>query len=306
MGIAKVRPLLALAALLLCGNAYGSPKPAASAAPIKEGYAVTNDGIRIHYLESGDSTSARALVLIPGWRLPAYLWNEQLERFSTSFRVIAVDPRSQGESTKTQDGNTPEFRARDMHDILAELKISRCVLVGWSQGAQDVAAYIQQFGTDSLAGAVFVDSTVSAGPGAIEIHKEASKTALTNIATYASYPREQSEGMVRYIFKQPHPELNMGKIVDFTMQTPTAIGVAMLTTDMFGADRWSGLAKMNKPALVIASADSPELDVEREMAATIAGAKFMAIQGAGHAVFVDQPGKFDEALGEFLRTKAQW
>lgn len=306
MGVKKVHLVLALAPFLPCGKAFSSPRPVVSAVSIQEGYATTSDGIRIHYLESGDATSARALVLIPGWRLPAYLWNEQLEKFSSSLRVIAVDPRSQGESTKTQDGNTPESRARDLHDVLAGLKISRCVLVGWSQGAQDVAAYVQQFGTDSLAGLVFVDSTVSAGPAAIEIHKEASKSALTNIATYANFPRDQSEGMVRYIFKQPHPELDMGKIVDFTLQTPTAIGVAMLTADMFGADRWSALAKMNKPALVIASADSPELDGEKAMAAAIAGAEFMAVQGAGHAVFVDQPGRFDHALEEFLRTNAQW
>lgn len=306
MGVKKVRLLLALTAFMLCGKTFGSPRPTVSAAPIKEGYATTRDGIRIHYLDSGNVASSRALVLIPGWRLPAYLWNGQLEKFSSSFRVIAVDPRSQGESTKTQDGNTPESRARDLHDVLAGLKISRCVLVGWSQGSQDVAAYIQQFGTDSLAGAVFVDSPVSAGPAAIEIHKEASKIELTNIGTYASFPRDFSEGMVRYIFKQPHPELDMGKIVDFTLQTPTAIGVAMLTADIFGADRRPALAKINKPALVIASADSPELDVQKEMATAIAGAGFLAVQGAGHAVFVDQPGRFDDALEEFLRTKAQW
>jgi pimeloyl-ACP methyl ester carboxylesterase len=86
--------------------------------------------------------------------------------------VIAIDPRSQGPSIKTTEGNIPETRAKDLHEVLANLGVSRAVLVGWSQGAQDVASYIQQFGTKSLAGAIFVDSPVSIGPAEIERHKE--------------------------------------------------------------------------------------------------------------------------------------
>ncbi|MGH9598598.1 MAG: alpha/beta fold hydrolase [Terracidiphilus sp.] len=133
--------LLAVGIFLLCGNAVSSPKLAPPAL-IREGYVTTRDGIHTHYLESGDATSPRALVLITGWRLPASLWDEQLKKFSHDMRVLAIDPRSEGESTKTPDGNTPEFRARDLHDVLAQLKISRYVLVGWSQGVQDLAAYI--------------------------------------------------------------------------------------------------------------------------------------------------------------------
>jgi hypothetical protein len=61
-------------------------------AQISEGRATTRSGISIHYLRAGPRTSNRALVLIPGWRLPAYLWTEQLKSFSSTIRVVAVDP----------------------------------------------------------------------------------------------------------------------------------------------------------------------------------------------------------------------
>jgi pimeloyl-ACP methyl ester carboxylesterase len=35
------------------------------------------------------------------------------------------------------------------------------------------------------------------------------------------------------------------------------------------------------------------------MAATIPGSKFVVLEGAGHAVFVDESEKFDEALKAF-------
>jgi len=120
--------------------------------------------------------------------------------------------------------------------------------------------------------------------------------------TYATHPKEFSEGMVQSLFKLPHPELDIPAIVKSTLQTPTNTGVAMLIADIFGTDRRPALAKLNKPALVIASASSPLLDAQKEMAASVSGAKFVAVDDSAHAVFIDQPEKFDQALQEFLKT----
>src|SRR5262249_22024073 len=146
------------------------------------------------------------------------------------------------------------------------LGVSRCVLVGWSQGAQDVAAYVSQFGTDSIAGVVFVDSPVSAGPAEVDIRPEFAKAILSGIATYGGHPKEYSEGMVQSLFKRPHPEVDIPKVVRATLKTPTQTGIAMLVADIFGADRRPALAKINVPALVIASSNSPLLDAQKEMA----------------------------------------
>jgi non-heme chloroperoxidase len=193
-----------------------------------------------------------------------------------------------------------------LHDVLAQLKISKCVLVGWSQGAQDVSAYLQQFGTDSVAGIVLVDSPVSYGPGEVEVHKEFSKAILSNVSIYAHHPQEFSQGMVQSLFKKPHPDLDLPKIVQSTLQTPTNTGIAMLISDIFGADRRPALAKLDKPALVIASARSPLLDVQKEMAASTSGAKLEVVDGTAHAVFVDDPAAFDAALQSFLESLAGW
>lgn len=290
--------LLVLLALLTAGAAFGQQRRESA---IRSVFAATR-GIRIHYLESGDASSPRALVLIPGWRLPAYLWDEQLKQFAPVMRVIAIDPRSQGSSTKTQSGDTPESRAMDLHGVLSDLNVSQTVLVGWSQGAQDVAAYLQQFGTPSVVGVVFVDSPVSAGPAEVQIHPAFSRIILENISSYARHPRQFSEGMVRSIFRQPHPEIDMQKLASFTMRTPVDTGIAMLATDIFGTDRRIVLAKINRPVLVIASGESALLDVEKQMAVSIPDAKLVVIGGAGHAVFVDQPEKFDGALKTFLQS----
>jgi non-heme chloroperoxidase len=281
---------------LLC-TALGQVASASDAG--RDGYFTTDDGARIHYLQAGGG-NAPALVLIPGWTLTATLWGEQLQRFSKDRQVIAVDSRSQGESSIMLTGNTPERRAQDLHQLLTSLHIDRFVIVGWSQGAQDVAAYLQQFGTDSLAGVAFVDSPVSAGTNELDINKAFSKAILSGLATYASQPAAYSAGMVRSIFKQPHPAAQVDAVIAQARHTPPAVGAAMLISDIFGVDRRPALQKIDRPAWVIASANSPLLDTQREMAANIHGAHLVVVPDVGHAVFVDDPASFDKALSELL------
>jgi len=255
--------------------------------------------VTIHYLQSGPAQDTHALVLIPGWRLPAYLWSEQLTKFGARERVIAIDPRSQGPSTKTTSGNTPESRATDLHGVLANLGVTHATLVGWSQGAQDVAAYLAQFGTSTVDGVVLVDSPVSWGAAEVDTHPGFAKAILSGIPNYAKSPEDYSRGMVRSIFVQPHPDLDMDKIVRSTMQTPPDIGVAMLVQDIFGADRRPALKALDKPSLIIAAAQGPLYALQKEEAATIPGSTFVTIEHSGHAIMVDQPAQFDSVLTAF-------
>ena len=78
------------------------------------------------------------------------IWRDQIRLFASDGRVLAIDPRSQGDSTKTDEGDTPEQRARDYRALLSSVHAGPMVLVGWSQGVQDVAAYVDQFGTDGI------------------------------------------------------------------------------------------------------------------------------------------------------------
>jgi non-heme chloroperoxidase len=304
--------LSVLAMILCCGLAPGfsgthrqddAPGLGAqtTSQTIRDNYITTTDGAQIHYLQAGKATTASTIVFIPGWTLSASLWNQELRTFARSRLAVAVESRSQGESSKMLSGNTPERRAVDLHELLHALHISKIVIVGWSQGAQDVAAYIQQYGTDTLSGVVFVDSPVSAGAAEVDIHREFSKVILSRLSSLDANPAEYSEALVQSIFSKPHPELDIEHLIEESEKTPPTIGTAMLLMDIFGADRRPALKKINRPALVISSAGSPLLDAQKEMAGEIPGARLVVVEGAGHAVFIDDPEKFDTALAQLLR-----
>lgn len=228
--------------LILCSQA-------AIGSDIREATVTLGDGTRIHLLEAGQPSAAPAIVFIPGWTLPAFLWKDQMRRFSSDRLVIAIDPRSQGDSTKTQTGNTPEQRARDLREILSNRRIKSAVLVGWSQGANDVAAFVMQFGTDSIAQVAFVDSPVAAGPAEIDVNAEWSRGFLSRLPSYVNGPAEYSARMMRGMFRKPHPGLDIDAVIAHAQQTPQPIGLTMLMKDIFGVDRRPALGRIGRPVV---------------------------------------------------------
>lgn len=261
---------------------------------------VASGGANVHYMEAGPSTNGRALVLIPGWSTAANVWKKQIAYFSKSMPVVAIDPRSQGESSKTSDGNTPEQRARDYEAIFTALKLHDVILVGWSQGVQDVAAYVRQFGTNRLSGLVLVDAAVSEGSASVLEHPKSAQRLLAGIDVYAKHQRDYLTGMMQAIFVRKMSGAELDALVDTAMKTPANSGAAMLVADMLGEDLSGALKQFDKPTLIIASAGSSELTEQKAEMSALPHGTFVRIGHAGHGVFVDQPDEFNRALSKFI------
>jgi pimeloyl-ACP methyl ester carboxylesterase len=290
--------------IVLCGllAILASENPAL-AAPRSYSVSVAR-GVVLRVIESGRATERPPIVLIPGWSTGADIWQGQIDRFDDQTRVIAFDPRSQGQSTKTTAGNTPEQRAVDLHSLLASEKVRRPVLVGWSQAAQDLAAYVLQYGTADLSGIVLVDAAVADGAAGIA---ERPKEAAFQFRLFGTYLRDQ-EGYVRGMFgaivSKPQAPGVIDRAVATAMKTPSSTGVAMLVSDLFTTDRTPALAKMDCPVLIIAAGGSSELERQRDQAKAITNARLVQIDDAAHAVFLDQPDLFATALERFVEEVA--
>ena len=275
---------------------------AASATVMRSGDVDVGDGVRIHYVDRGDAGAPTTLLFVPGWAMTTAIWSDQMDRFAGSARVVSIDPRSQGMSTVTPHSNTPEQRARDLHKVIHALSLRNVVLVGWSQGVQDVAAYAAQFSGDAIAGYVLVDAPVGAGAAASVANPDALKQQLDRLVIYQEHPREYLRGMMFAIIQSEEGRKRVDEYVRSGLRTPPDIGIAMLMMDFIAYDRRPALAKFNRPTLIVAAAQSPELESQRAMAAQIAGARFATIDDAGHAVFIDQPQRFQELLAGFVAT----
>jgi pimeloyl-ACP methyl ester carboxylesterase len=262
------------------------------------------ENVSLHVIEAGKPDAEPVLIFIPGWSTGADIWRRQIETFAKTNRVIAFDPRSEGESTKTTSGNTPETRAQDLHALLERLRVRRHVLIGWSQGVQDVAAYVDRYGTKDLTGIVLVDAAVSDGADGMAERPQETAAQFKMFAVYQAHQREYLGGMMRAIISKPQTDGTIEQLVNAGMKTPADVGVAMLIADMFGTNRTPALKKIDCPTLIIASAKSDELARQQAAADQIPHARFEKIDDAAHAVFLDQPERFSELLTTFVANLA--
>ena len=260
------------------------------AAPWKEGYIRTSDGVRLHYLTAGSGPS---IVFQPGWAMPAEIWEPQIEALSKSFRVVAIDPRSQGKSGLTADGLYPKRRARDIKEVIDKLNLAPAVLVGWSLGATEAMSYVDQFGTAGLRGIVLVDGVIG---------REAT---LAAVATYKSWMDEvqtkrveSTTQFVKDMYKTPQSEQYLKRITAAALRVPTNTAVLLLLNAyVIGDDLRPALAKIDKPLLYVSS---PAMKAQAEMLREkMPAARIEMFENAGHALFVDEAERFNALLADF-------
>jgi microsomal epoxide hydrolase len=153
---------------------------------------------------------------------------------------------------------------------------------------------------ENVAGVILVDSAFSAGPAAIGQRTKASEEELRMLGFFSEHPLEYSRGMMPFMFKKAHDKDFVDALVKAIMQTPTSTAVSMLVTDMFTLDRRPALGMMTKPLLIVAAADSPDLDLQKEMHSRVKGSELVVVEGVGHALFVDDPATFNQAVDAYL------
>ncbi|MFQ5926868.1 MAG: alpha/beta fold hydrolase [Terriglobia bacterium] len=265
------------------------------AADTKEGFVTTADAVRIHYLEAGRGP---AILFVPGWTMPAEIWEHQIAYFSKTHRVVAMDPRSQGRSSQLTEGHYPAARARDIKAVVDELNLSPVVVVGWSMGVPEVVAYVDQFGTDTLAGLVLVD-----GYAGLDFDPAFAKEFYSWVAGFQKDRRGATGKFVRSMYKKPQSEEYYQRIIRASIRTPTNTAMALLL-GLIATDYRPALAKINKPTLIVV-AQSPYQMIYEDMQKRISSSRLEVFEGAGHALFVDEPERFNTILEEFLKT-AVW
>ena len=310
---AQIRFIAAVVAVLVV------VAPRSRAAETKSGFVTTPDGIKIHYLEAG-ATQTRAkptvkirkgvwreadvklqngpglsILFVPGWTMPAWIWQKQIDYFSPAFRVVAMDPRSQGESTITSEGLYPAARARDIKAVIDQLHLAPVVLVGWSMAVTEVAAYVEQFGTDDLAGLVFVDDDFGG------LTPAAAQSDIKFINQILTHRQKTVADFIRTVFfKKPQPPGYVDRVIEASLQVSTSDAAALLV-GKFAADYRSAAAKIDKPTL-FCYAESPYMSPaqQKEIQAGVKDARLEVFHGAGHALFVDDAARFNIVLQDFL------
>ncbi len=285
--------ILAASALLLLQSSPASAAGSDEAAGWHSGFVTTTDGVRIHYLEAG---AGPAILFVPGWTMPAWIWEHQITHFSETHRVVAVDPRSQGDSSQTAEGHYPAARARDIKAVVDSLGLAPVVLVGWSMGVTEAVAYVEQFGTETLAGLVLVDGLVGS-----DIDVELTPQFLHWAHSFQIDRPGTTKTFISGLFANPAvkaDEAYLRRVTQASLRTPTNSAMALLLAYLATHLR-PALAKIDKPTLIVV-AQNPWMKYYEELHQLAPGSRLQVFEDAGHALFVDDAPGFNALLDEFL------
>jgi microsomal epoxide hydrolase len=264
------------------------------ATTVKSKFFTTSDGVRLHYLEAG---AGPTLLFIPGWTMPAEIWQPQIDYFSAHYHVIALDPRSQGESDKPTEGNYPGRRAQDYKEMIDHLGSGPVVMIGWSLAVHEAFTYVELFGAYKLSGLVLVDMNVYT-----EQTPEEREARWQQFHKLQADRRAFSEYFVRGMYHKPHSEAYLNSVLAASLKTPTNTTIALLGELALKNDMRPVLAKIKIPVLaVMTEINRPQVEM---ITAGVPGAQGEVFSDAGHCLFVDDPDRFNTVLERFLRKSS--
>ncbi|WGK64799.1 alpha/beta fold hydrolase [Croceiramulus getboli] len=104
-----------------------------------------------------DFGEGQPVILIHGWPLSSSMWEYQKQAIvDAGFRCLTYDRRGFGKSDQPWEGYNYDTMAADLHDIISFLELEEVILVGFSMGGGEVARYIGNYGTQSIAKAILV------------------------------------------------------------------------------------------------------------------------------------------------------
>ena len=96
------------------------------------------------YRQQGEAT-APAVVLIHGMGLDSGMWRPYEDALAENYRVLSYDLSGHGDSPSPSSPPTLRLFSEQLHDLLDELQIDRCALVGFSLGGIINRHFAQQY-----------------------------------------------------------------------------------------------------------------------------------------------------------------
>lgn len=271
--------------------------PGASTPAAESRWFTSSDGVRLHYLEAGAlrGGDTPTLVFVPGWTMPAWIWQAQIEYFAPRWRVLAFDPRGQGRSAIAGQGYEYARRASDIAELLAAARCDgNVVLVGWSLGVLESLQFMHDARLAALPtpvrALVLVDNSVGVGD------PPASDPSF--FARLRARRRETVTGFVASMFKRAPETRWLDELVAAALRTPLQASIDLLRQPRPREFWRDALLATTQPVLYVYT---PKFAQQGE----IVKARKPAVQtqlfaDAGHALFVDEAAAFNQLLERFV------
>ena len=232
------------------------------------------------------------LVFIPGWLMPARIFDKQIEELSRAHRVIVLDPRGQGLSKAPPHKLDAISRVRDIDELLTQAQVKEHVLIGWSLGVMEVLEYSVRHRRDTLKAMVLIDNSIGMGRPPVSAPGKSQRPLQPD--EFRAYVKRFAAGM----FKTHPPTGWLEAIEASATQLPPKAAWALLNKP-YHRDFYKKAAL--DAQLPLWYAVTPRFEEQSvELLQNQPRASATVFEQAGHALFVDSADRFNQSLQQFI------
>lgn len=256
-----------------------------------------NNGLDIHYQVTG---TGMPVVLLHSFLCSGQMWEGQVGPLADSHRVVNVDARGHGRSSRVGEAFPWDATADDVLAVLDAEGIGEAVWVGLSMGGM-TALHAAVHRPRRVRGLVLLDTNGGVEPARQRLQLKALGAASRLLGIRPLLP-VASRQMFGTTTRRARPALVRSWCQRFAdVDVPSAVHV--LNAFLGRQDLSDRLEELRVPTLVAVGAEDHAQPPPRarRIAAQIPHARYLEIPEAGHLSAVEQPAVVTEAILEFLR-----
>ncbi|HEX2997202.1 MAG TPA: alpha/beta hydrolase [Anaerolineales bacterium] len=246
------------------------PLPAAD----DQGY-VENAGARIWYAAYG---AGSPVILLHGGLGNSGNWGYQVPALvKNGYRVIVIDSRGHGRSTRNSQPYSYEGMASDVSAVMDSLNIEKAALVGWSDGAC-TALILADKAPERVAGVFFF---------------------ACNMDPSGTKEFEFTPVIGRCLSRHKKDYAELSPTPDQFDEFSEVVGLMQRTQPNYSA---KDLANINVPVAIVHSEHDEFIKREHAeyLARSIPNAEFIYLSGVSHFAPLQRPEQFNAAISAFL------
>ncbi|UCA57825.1 alpha/beta hydrolase [Chryseobacterium rhizoplanae] len=257
-----------------------------------EKYAVSSDGQKIHYRESGSRNTA--VILVHGWLGNTEWWDDQQKYLTPNYHVVQIDLAGHGKSDSSRETWTSSQYADDIKAVADAIDAPEIILVGHSMsGAYVLEASLKIPKVKAL---VLIDTlkdldesfTDEQVEQILSIYRSDFKHAVENI-------------LPQYLFVEQTPPAIRERVQQEFLQNDAEKAINALKP-LYTTDFRKVAEQVQVPVIAINSDASPtNLEGNRKY---LKDYNYVTITGVGHYPMLENPEEFNSILNKVLQKLA--
>lgn len=247
------------------------------------------------------------VLLLNGGMMSISSWDAIVDRFTGGYRVVRCDFRGQLRSHEPPHPSL-DGHVADVIELLDALDIAKAHVIGTSFGAE-VGLLLAATRPDRVASLVAATATSVAtevmGNGGGELARACREAATGRGADIVG------EMLIPFFYSPAYAAAHREELAARAAQIALLpawwfLAAAQLLASIEDLDLRPVLGRIACPVLVLAAEKDLVMPLiqTRALAAAIPGARLEIVEGSGHVLVVEQPGRFATSCLDFLLTSA--